>query len=125
MERVHKGNLMIAWACILVLIIMTYLSFGTSAKTLQSCGVLLGTGILLLLIWRLPLSDLNKALAIVLLPSYATLIYSGLLGGNSVSFLATFITLGMAARYFDRRIIQYYAIPYVVVSSIGVRSITD
>lgn len=51
-------------------------------------------------------------MVIVLCPSYAVLIYSGLVNGNSIAFLANFITLCMAVRYFDKKIIKYYAISF-------------
>lgn len=60
----------------------------------------------------LQVSDFVKAMVIVLCPSYAVLIYSGLVNGNSIAFLANFITLCMAVRYFDKKIIKYYAIPF-------------
>ena len=35
-----------------------------------------------------------------------------MVNGNSIAFLANFITLCMAVRYFDKKIIKYYAISF-------------
>lgn len=116
MERVIKENMVMVWICVALLSVLTVLSFGMTMQTVKGCSVLIGTGIVLGIICKTNLDNQKKALLIVLLPSYAILLFSALLGGNAVSFLATFITLGMASRYFEKKIIQYYAIPFSVVA---------
>lgn len=113
MERVHKANLLVILACVLALSVTTIMSYGMSAKSIKGCGVLVATLVIVAVANFLKISDFAKALVIVLCPSYAVLIYSGLVNGNRIAFLANFITLSMAARYFDKKIIKYYAIQTV------------
>ena len=116
MERVHKANLLVILACVLTMTITTVMSYRMSATTIKGCAVLWATLIIVMIVQFLKVSDFVKAMAIVLCPSYAVLIYSGIVGGNRIAFLANFITLSMAVRYFDKKIIKYYAIPFTVVS---------
>ena len=104
MERVHKANLLVILACVLALSVTTIMSYGMSAKSIKGCGVLVATLVIVAVANFLKISDFAKALVIVLCPSYAVLIYSGLVNGNRIAFLANFITLSMAARYFDKKI---------------------
>lgn len=112
MERVHKANLLVILACVLTMSVTTVMSYGMSTRTIKGCGVLWATLIIVMIVQFLQVSDFVKAMVIVLCPSYAVLIYSGLVNGNSIAFLANFITLCMAVRYFDKKIIKYYAIPF-------------
>ncbi|MDO5291631.1 MAG: methyl-accepting chemotaxis protein [bacterium] len=114
MKNVHKGNVLVVWICSISLTLTTFLGYGLSAKMLYGGGVLLGTAVLTTIIYNMNVSYYAKALCIVLMPAYAILLYSLLVGGNSIAFMASFISLGMAVRYFDRKLIQYYAVPYVI-----------
>lgn len=116
MERVHKANLLVILACVLTMSVTTVMSYGMSTRTIKGCGVLWATLIIVMIVQFLQVSDFVKAMVIVLCPSYAVLIYSGLVNGNSIAFLANFITLSMAARYFDKKIIKYYAISFTATS---------
>ena len=100
MERVHKANLLVILACVLTMSVTTVMSYGMSTRTIKGCGVLWATLIIVMIVQFLQVSDFVKAMVIVLCPSYAVLIYSGLVNGNSIAFLANFITLCMAVRYF-------------------------
>ena len=115
MNKVHKGNLWVILGCVIALMATTYFSYGLTFKTLKGCIVMLATWIIVVIAANLKISDFAKALIIVLVPSYAILLYSGLCGGVTLAFMASFITLGMAVRYFNKKIIKFYAIPYVVV----------
>lgn len=116
MERVHKANLWVIFVCVLAMTMTTIMSYEMSVKTIKGCAVLWLTLVIVLIASFLKISDFAKALIIVLCPSYAVLVYSGVCGGNSIAFLANFITLGMAVRYFDKKIIKFYAIPFIIVS---------
>ena len=107
MERVHKANVWIIVCCVLAMSATTITSYGTSAKTFRGCAVLWATLIIVVpIVYFTKLSDFVKALVIVLCPSYAVLLYSAVCGGNSIAFMANYITLGMAVRYFDKNIIN-------------------
>ena len=89
MERVHKANLLVILACVLALSVTTIMSYGMSAKSIKGCGVLVATLVIVAVANFLKISDFAKALVIVLCPSYAVLIYSGLVNGNRIAFLAS------------------------------------
>jgi hemerythrin-like metal-binding protein len=129
MERVHKANVWIIVCCVLAMSATTIMSYGTSAKTFRGCAVLWATLIIVVpIVYFTKLSDFVKALVIVLCPSYAVLLYSAVCGGNSIAFMANYITLGMAVRYFDKKIIKYYAMPFLgvcIVSIFFYRDIID
>ena len=116
MEKVHKANLLMIFVCVLAMTVTTVMSYEVSFNTIKGCGVLWLTLVVVVIASFLKISDFAKALVIVLFPSYAVLLYSGLCGGNSVAFIANFITLSMAVRYFDKKIIKYYTIPFLAVS---------
>lgn len=129
MERVHKANVWIIVCCVLAMSATTIMSYGTSAKTFRGCAVLWATLIIVVpIVYFTKLSNFVKALVIVLCPSYAVLLYSAVCGGNSIAFMANYITLGMAVRYFDKKIIKYYAMPFLgvcIVSIFFYRDIID
>lgn len=115
MEKVHKANLWVVFACVLALTGTTIWSYGLTMKTVECTAVLWVTLIIVVIARFLKISDFAKALLIVLLPSYAMLVYSAICQGNSVTFIASFVTLGMAVRYFDKNIVKYYAIAFIAV----------
>lgn len=114
MEKVHKGNLWVIVCCVVALSLTTVLSYGFSAKTARCVIVLIITLLITLIACFLKISDFAKALIIVIVPSYALLAYSALCNGNAVAFMASFVTLGMAVRYFDKNIVKYYAIAFII-----------
>lgn len=113
MEKVHKANIWVVFGCVVALTLTTILSYGFSAQTIKCSAVLWLTLVIVMIVRYTKASDFVKAMTIVLSPSYAMLIYSALCGGNSVTFIASFVTLGMAVRYFDKKIVKYYAIAFM------------
>lgn len=113
MEKVHKANIWVVFGCVVALTLTTILSYGFSAQTIKCSAVLWITLVIVMIVRFTKASDFVKAMTIVLSPSYAMLIYSALCGGNSVTFIASFVTLGMAVRYFDKKIVKYYAIAFM------------
>ena len=118
MKEMHKVNIIITWACVAVLIMTTILSYGNLPKTYYGSGVVLLTGIIVTILYYSKVDEYKKALGIVLIPSYAVLIYSASVNGNTVAFMASYITLGMAVRYFNKKLIKWYAIPYIITAVI-------
>lgn len=118
MKEMHKVNIIITWACVVVLIVTTILSYGNLPKTYYGSGVVLLTGIIVTILYYSKVDEYKKALGIVLIPSYAVLIYSASVNGNTVAFMASYITLGMAVRYFNKKLIKWYAIPYIITAVI-------
>lgn len=111
MERLHKQNMLIVLAGIVMLSIMTIVAYGLSAMGIRNIAVLVVSGIAVVVCFKLVKNDLAKALCITLIPSFATIIYAASCGGNSVTFLANYVFLAMTTIYFDRRYVLYYSIP--------------
>lgn len=128
MEKVHKANIWVIFGCVVALTLTTILSYGFSTQTIK-CSAVLWLTLLVVMIARFAkISDFAKALIIALSPSYALLIYSALCGGNTVTFVASFVTLGMAVRYFDKNVVKYYSIAFmaaVILCIIFYRDIID
>lgn len=118
MKETHKVNVIITWVCAVALIMTTILSYGNAPKTYRGIAVMFVTGVIVTIAYKSRLDDYKKALCIVLIPSYAILLYSWTVNGNNVAFLASYVTLGMAVRYFSKRLIKSYAIPYIIVAVI-------
>lgn len=114
MNKVHKANLWVVLGCVLALTITTIMSYGMSIRTILCSAVLWATLAIVMVAQFLKISDFAKAMVIILSPSYALLIYSALCNGNSIAFIASFVTLGMAVRYFDKNIVKYYAIAFII-----------
>lgn len=54
-------------------------------------------------------NDLVKALIITIAPSIGTIVFSAVLGGNSVAFLTNYVLLTLMTLYFRKEYIAYYA----------------
>lgn len=118
MNKAHKRNLIIMWICIIGLSITTVTGYGLIQQSYRGVSVLVSTGIICSIIYSLKIDDFKKALCLIIIPAYAILLYSWLVGGNSTAFEASYIALGMAACYFNPKIIKYFAIPYTTVTLI-------
>lgn len=111
MEKLHKQNLLVVLAGIVMLSLMTVIAFGLSPLGIKNIVVLVVAGIAVILCWKFVKNDLAKALCITLIPSVTTIVYAAMCGGNSVAFLANFVFLAMTTIYFDKRYTLYYIIP--------------
>ena len=111
MEKLHRQNLIIILAGIVMLFLLTVVAFGLSPLAIKNAVVLLTAGTAVILCWRFVKNDLAKALCITLIPSVATIVYAAMCGGNSVAFLANYVILAMTMVYFDKKYTLYYIIP--------------
>lgn len=111
MEKLHRQNLIIILAGIVMLSLLTVVAFGLSPLAIKNAVVLLTAGTAVILCWRFVKNDLAKALCITLIPSVATIVYAAMCGGNSVAFLANYVILAMTMVYFDKKYTLYYIIP--------------
>ena len=118
MEKLHTHNYLVVLAGTIALSVMTLFSEGVNVRGFIGIGImaasLFAAGIGKFLIKN----DFAKALLINLTPSIATFIYAGVLGGNSVAFLANFVFLSMTALYFDKKYIIYYSVPVANIALI-------
>ncbi|BBF44085.1 methyl-accepting chemotaxis protein [Lachnospiraceae bacterium KM106-2] len=113
MNKVHKINMYIAWACIVALSTTTIFSYAFTDKTIKGVSVMVLTGIIVTVSYHLKIDDYKKALILILTPSYALLLFSIVTGGNSIAFIGGFVTLGMTVRYFDKKMIKVYALSFM------------
>lgn len=111
MEKLHMQNMRVVLAGIIMLSIITVIAFGFNVLGLRNIAVLIVAGIAVVVCWKFVKGDLAKALCITLIPSFSTIAYSALCGGNSVAFLANYVFLAMTTIYFDRKYVLYYSIP--------------
>lgn len=128
MEKLHKQNLFVVLAGIVMLSLMTVIAFGLSPLGIKNIVVLVVSGIAVILCWKFVKNDLAKALCITLIPSVTTIVYAAMCGGNSVAFLANFVFLAMTTIYFDKKYTLYYIIPMgsiAVVCAIFMPEIID
>ncbi len=111
MEKLHRQNMFVVIAGIVMLSVMTIVAFGFNAMGFRNIAVLVAAGIAVVVCWKFVKNDLAKALCITLIPSLSTIVYAASCGGNSVTFLANYVFLAMTTIYFDRRYVLYYLIP--------------
>ncbi len=118
MKSIHKTNLIIIWIAIVALIGLAVSNYGFERSVIIETIVMISCGIISSIAYVLKVDDIKKGLMIIMPPAIGTLVFSWLAGGNSVSFIANFVLLAMAAAYFNRIIIRYFAISFTAVSVI-------
>lgn len=67
MEKLHRQNLIIILAGIVMLSLLTVVAFGLSPLTIKNAAVLLTAGTAVILCWRFVENDFAKALCITLM----------------------------------------------------------
>lgn len=110
MLKLHKGNLIVILVGVVVMTLMTFAAYGVCADAFKGSGIMWGAGLISVIAYFACQKDIVKALIILGGPSFATLIYSYVLGGSSVSFLACYLFLAMTTIYFEERYIKFYMI---------------
>ena len=75
-------------------------------------------GIISTVVYITGLDDANKAIFMIISPAIGTLVFSALSGGNSIAFLANYVLLAMAAAYFIKKVVLYFAVPFITISVI-------
>lgn len=118
MYQIHKKNLMIIWAGIVLLSVTNLIHTGLTPQAIYAESCLLAAGILSTIVFFTVKGDLPKALVITLSPAIAQFAFSFLEGGNSVAYLATYVCVAMMALYFNPTYIKYFMIVMSVLSLI-------
>ncbi len=118
MAKIHKTNLIIIWVAIVALIGLALMNFGITSSTIRETIVMVTCGIISTVGYFLNISDEKKAILLCMPAALGTLVFSALAGGNSIAFIASYVLLAMAATYFLRKVIRYFAIPYIAISAI-------
>ncbi len=116
MEKRHKRNNMIVLIGVAVLCLLAIAAYGISTKSLIGILILVVCGAISTLSRLLIRNDMVKASLIVMVPSIGTIVYSAILGGNSVAFLTNYVLLTLMTLYFRKEYIICYAVPVGVVA---------
>lgn len=120
MQKLHGKNLMIVEIGVLLLILMTFVSYGFSMKSLIGVVILIVCGIISLAGYKFVENDFVEALMITVPPAVGTFLYSFAMGANSITFLANYVLLAMMAMYFESTYVMYFAVPVGVIGLICV-----
>ena len=118
MRELHKKNMLIVEIGVLLLIIMTFVSYGVSVKSYIGTAILILCGLLVFVGYKYIKNDLATALMITVIPSVGTFAYAFVMGGNPITFLANYVFLAMMAMYFESTYVLYFAIPVGVLGLI-------
>ena len=118
MKRIHSTNLIIIWIAVLVLSGLAITGFGIKSSTIIEIIVMIVCGIISTVVYITGLDDANKAILMIISPAIGTLVFSALSGGNSIAFLANYVLLAMAAAYFIKKVVLYFAVPFITISVI-------
>lgn len=121
-RKIHKSNLMVILVGVVVMSLMTVFSYGFVLDALKGSAIMWAAGILAIISYYGIKNDMTKAILILAFPSLSTLVYSYVLGGSSVSFLACYLFLAMTTVYFEEKYIKTFMI---VVSVPSVISLVD
>lgn len=120
-RKIHKINFVLIWISIIALAFTSVLAFGISNTTLISVACLVIAGIISTVGYCMKnLKDSYKALLLVFPPAFSTLLFSGIVGGNTIAFIADFVLLAMVTVYFNEKIILWFAIPFASISTITI-----
>ena len=116
MDKRHKQNNIIVLIGVVALSLLAGVAYGFSTKSLIGIGILVICGIISTISRFLVKNDMVKAILIVMAPSIGTIVYSAVMGGNSVAFLTNYVLLTLMTLYFRKEYIMYYAIPVGAVA---------
>lgn len=120
-KKIHKINFVLIWISIAALSLTSLLGYGLSDKGIISICCLVTAGIISSIGYFIKnISDDVKALVLIFPPAIATLIFSGVVGGNTIPFMADFVLLAMATLYFKEKIIIWFSVPFSSVSAITI-----
>ena len=116
MSKIHRMNRIFICVVSVVFSLVSALKYGVGVKLFASMGVMFGSAILITIVMKLKISDSRKAEFICICLGFATLALNVVMKGTmEVTFLVSFIVLGLALLYFNRQVILVYLIVYVPV----------
>ena len=115
-EKLHKINFTILWICAGILITFLTISRGLTQQTIISDGGML---ICMLIVTGLyffkRLGDVVRGTGMTVIIAIGCILVSVSEGGNSASFVMSYIPLGMALIYFNFEIIRAYLCIYIPI----------
>lgn len=129
-KHTHKIAVIFIWTVSILLSITNLVLFKFATRTLICTGMMGMISIFSTVLYFASISDRTKAILITTMTSLFTLIISIVVGGNSQSFLLSFVALALTALYFDNVvlavtngiyvsacIIAYFVNPYYITGS--------
>lgn len=117
MKKTNKINLIIIWVCTVLLSVVS-IAFGAGDSALKTIGAMVAASVIVTISYFTKISETTKGIISLLAISLSTYVVSFLLGGNSGTFMVTYIVIALAALYFDQKIVCVYSIVYIGVTLI-------
>jgi methyl-accepting chemotaxis protein len=115
MNKLHKINVIVLWICAILLVTFITVSRGWIDSTIKSdIGMATGIAIITILYFT-KANDVIKGSGITVIIAIACLATSIVQGGNDATFILSFIMMGMALLYFNKKIIITYLAIYVPI----------
>ncbi|MBQ2532858.1 MAG: hypothetical protein II545_04370 [Lachnospiraceae bacterium] len=107
-NKIHKSNLIVIWVGVIIMTAMTCITYHDNmGMAIGGSLSMIISGIIGLVFYFSSAGDLAKAMGIIMVPSVATFIYSYLVGGSAVSFLANYLFAAMVAIYFNENFFKW------------------
>lgn len=115
MNKIHKENYIVIQVCVVLLMIMAFAKYGMVLETLYAIICLVvGGGVGGTISYRIMKSDYFKAIGMALCAGFAAITYSIIVGGSSTAFIACFLLLAMATKYYRVDILKGVLNPLVI-----------
>ncbi len=114
MKKTHKINTITIWVCTLLLSVAKIAGYGLNSTSIKTMILMATASVIATVIYFIPINDIVKGSLITSAIGLATLTLSILQGGNANTFWVSFIVLGLALIYFNKKIILTYSVVYFV-----------
>lgn len=119
MKELNKTNIIILWILTIALIVFITISRGweNPSTKISDLGMLAGVT-LVTIIFLTRVSAVTKACCLTLIIAVDCLVVSIAQGGNDATFLVSFLPMGTALLYFNRKIITIFLSVYIPIAVI-------
>ncbi|NLH01061.1 MAG: hypothetical protein GX488_04015 [Clostridiales bacterium] len=116
MKRLHKINVIFLWVCAIALISIVTLSKGLNDPSVIKSDIGMAAGITIItVLYFSKANNVVKGSGVTVIASIGCLITSIAQGGNKSTFMLSFIMMGMALLYFNKKIIISYLSIYIPI----------
>jgi len=113
MKKLHRINLIVLWICALSLIAFLTLSRGLTEQTVKSDLCMAACIMIITVLYFSKANDVIKGSGITVIIALGCLLASISEGGNDATFILSFILLGVALIYFNKKIIVTFLAVYI------------
>lgn len=119
MKKIHQVNRRFIWIASAIFSVVCFAKYGIDSRLFASMAVMFGSAIIVTIISIIKISDVRKGEIICITIGFGTLGLNIVLkGAMEATFLVSYLVLGFALLYFNKRIILSYLCVYVPVSLI-------